>query len=351
MEPSPGTRHKNDIHMNFRRFPILVNCALASLFMAGMAHAQGSAPICMKSAEEAARRFVILAAAKPSQAVSLLTRRSLNSFRLRAQRMLEDRYAPASQARREKVLGSSFSNEKMRLMTDSEFVASYMAAGDSRGSVSDVQVLSHASPSLGGDELVVGYTVKAGAARGRQQRILSTRKEGDCWWVDMPLEAWVRLDEVGTALKATRTDMPLTRKGPPTASLQVVPASFVERPDMVQARRPGIAGPSGTVWLAKSPILTEADIDGAKAGYSCDFSAMEPEQPGVHIFFTDAGAEQLKQWSSENMGKVLAVAVNGDALVVATVKGILGKQLMLCLEKSTLEEAVALSENLMGWRK
>lgn len=337
--------------MTFRRVPILAGCALALLLMAGMARAQGSAPLCMKSAEEAARRFVVLAASEPSQAASLLTRKSLNSFRLRAQRMLEDRYAPASLARREKLLGSAFSSEKMRAMPDSEFVARYMGAGDSHGAVSDVQILSHASPRLTGDELVVGYTVNTGAARGRQQRILSARNEGDCWRVDMPLEAWVRLDEVGTALKATRTDLPLARKGPSTAAFQVVAASFSERPDMVQARRPGVASPSDKVWLAKSPILTETDVEGAKAGYSCDLSAMEPEQPGVHIFFSDAGAEKLKQWSSENMGQVLAVAVNGDALLVATVRGILGKQLMLCLEKSSLEDAVALSENLMGWRK
>lgn len=264
---------------------------------------------------------------------------------------MDDRYSPASKTFRERRIGADWSLARMQAASDAELVSKYMTEGRPSDSVSGVSVLSHTTTRLFGDEVVVGYTVAGGAKPVRQQRILTLREQGGCWTADMPLEAWVRLDDAAKELKATRSDAPLVRMGPPAASLKVTLASQTERSGMVEGHQRGVEGPYGRVWLSTDSILTEEDVESARASYDCNVTMMEVEEPSLLLTFTDAGADKLKRWSSSNMGQLLAISVDGEPLVVAKVAGVLGKKMSMCLRRARLEEAEVMAQRLMGWQK
>lgn len=316
----------------------------------GVAHAKDESADCVKDAEEAAMRFVMYAASNRAKTLDLLNWVSLNRYRQRVQQLMDDQYAPGSKAFRERSLGVDWTFARLKAATDREFAAVFLAAEGSSTRVKDVAVLSHTSQSLG-DEIVVGYTTIGGPSPGRRQRILSVRQMPPCWTVEMPQEAWLRLDEIAGQLKSTRANVPPARVGPSSVSLQVKLASFTEIPGMEEARQRGVAGPSGRVWLSKEFVLSELDIESAMASSDCNVTAQGLEDPSVLLTFTDEGAERLKRWSSTNMGQVLAVTVGDEPIVVAKVAGILGKKLSMCLKEARMDEANLMARQLMGWQK
>lgn len=321
---------------------------LASLL--GVAHAADESPSCVKDGEKAAMRFVTYTASDRAKTLDLLNRVSLNRYRQRVQQLMDDQYSPGSKAFRERRLGVDWTFARLKAATDREFAAAFLTAEGSSARVKDVVILSRA-PQWFGDEIVVGYTTIGGPSPGRRQRILTVKQTNACWTVEMPQEAWLRLDEIADQLKATRTNLPPARLGPSSVSLQVKLASYTEVPGMEEARQRGVAGPYGRVWLSKESVLSDVDIESATAGSDCNVTTQELEEPSVLLTFTDEGAERLKRWSSVNLGQVLAVTVGGEPVVVAKVAGILGKKLSMCLKEARMDEANLMARQLMGWQK
>lgn len=320
----------------------------ASLF--GVAHAADQSSSCMKDGEEAAVHFVTHAASDRAKTLDLLNRVSLNRYRQRVQQLMDDQYSPGSKAFRERRLGVDWTFARLKAATDREFATAFLTAEGPSTRVKDVVILSRA-PQWFGEEIVVGYTTIGESNPGRKQRILTVKKTNACWTVEMPQEAWLRLDQIADQLKATRANLPSIRLGPSSVSLQVKLASYIEVPGMEEAHQKGVAGPHGRVWLSKESILSDVDLESATAGSDCNVTTQGLEEPSVLLIFTDEGAERLKRWSSAHMGQVLAVTVGDEPLVVAKVAGILGKKLSMCLKEARMEEANLLARQLMGWQK
>jgi preprotein translocase subunit SecD len=89
-------------------------------------------------------------------------------------------------------------------------------------------------------------------------------------------------------------------------------------------------------------------VQTTSAHWDCH-AGLGPEAPAVRIVFNDQAAEALSAWSERNVGAMLAVVVNGQALVFARVAGPMGAKLSVCLPQETpLEEAQALARDLRG---
>lgn len=337
--------------MRARRFLSTAVRTLILACLASLAHATDKSPSCVTDAEEAAKRFVTYGVSNRAKALELLGWVSLNQYRQRVQQLMDDEYSPGSKALRERRLGADWTFARLQAATDREFAAAFMTAGNLSASVKDVKVLSHTSSRVFGDEVVIGYTVTGGSDIGRRQRVLTVREANTCWMVDMPQEAWLRIDEIANQLKATRPGVPAARLGPSSVSLQVKLASYRELPGMVEARQRGMADPQGRVWLSKEFVLSEADVESATAGSDCSVTTRGLEEPSVQLTFTDEGAEKLRLWSSANMGQLLAVTVDDEPLVVAKVAAVLGKKLSMCLGKARMNEADIMARQLMGWQK
>lgn len=263
---------------------------------------------------------------------------------------MDDGYAPGSKDFRERTLGADWSLARMKAATNQEFAEAFLGAVGASPPVKDVTVLSQVA-RFSSTELVVSYTSVGGQDPGPRQRTLNLMQSNDCWTVEMPNEAWHRLEEAVVPLKATRPNDAPARVGPSSVALRLTQASFTEAPGMVEARQKGVAGPQGRVWLSESPVITEADVESAIPGSDCEASAVGPDVPSVLLTFSKDGADRLRRWSTANMGKHLAVTVRGEPLVVAKVAGILGNRLSLCLRDASMASAHELARQLMGWQQ
>jgi hypothetical protein len=321
---------------------------LAGIF--GVAQEAEESPSCIKEGDDAAIRFASYAVSDPAKTPDLLHWASLNQYRQRTQQLMDDQYSPGSKDFRERRLGPDWTFARLKAATNKEFAEAFFAAEGSTTRVKDVAVLGHTSRSFG-DEIVVGYTVIDGPNPGPKQRILNVRQTNSCWTVEVPQEAWHHLDEIAVQLKATRANAPPARLGPSSISLRVKQASFTEVPGMNEARQRGVAGPHGRVWLSTEFVLSETDVESATAASGCNVTTQGLEEPTVLLTFTDEGAERLRRWSSANMGRVLAVTVGDEPIVVAKVAGVLGKKLSMCLKQAQMSEANLMARQLMGWQK
>ena len=314
---------------------------------AGPAHAAEPAAPCIDNAEEAVVRFVEAGATRPADAPALLRRSSLKQFRARLEQLLDSRYSPASAALREHLFGTDPASARIESMTDEALVSRYLSARTAVVEISELTVLKHESSRVFGDEVTVSYQVRQGATSQTLQRKFSAFREGTCWRVDVPVIAWAQLELMSKTLKNARTEQYSMRQAPSTVSLLVSPASDDERPDMRQIWYRGSSGKRFPIWIANTPLLTEADVSAATATWDCD-GGLGPERAAVKIRFADASSERLKAWSHDNVGQMLAVVVDGEAWVFARVLTGLSNQLAVCSLDASLDEAQTLAQRLMG---
>ncbi len=329
------------------RYPTTILIRTAATIISLVAAEVTPAASCFASPEDAARTFVQLAVNEPRSSVSVLDPKSLSRFRTRLEQLLDDRYSPMSAAFRDRLFSPESNLPRVRTLTDTEFVGQYLAAGQRQGakvSVADISVVSTRTDPHLGTEVTLRYLAKTSAGESVQQRTFSAGRSSGCWRLDVPVEAWARLDQLAKVFKEARPNyIPTHRRS--QVRLLVAPASDSAGPEMQQMRRRGERNSS--VWVSTTPLLTEAEIVGARASWDCE-AGLGPEDASVMVHFNDYGARKLKDWSERNMGSMLAVAVDGEVVTFAKVAGVLGGKLSMCLPGESLGDAERLADAISG---
>lgn len=321
------------------------------LLAAGCTHAAAGSDTCPASAELAVSLFMESALDGEGRAATLLQPQALGRFRARLEQLLDNRYSPDSAGLRERMLGAEWTLPRLRTASDAELVGRYLASGQQRragASITDLKLLRREPAGAGGERITVSYQVHGVGPSATQERTFSAAPSGGCWKLDVPVEAWARLDRVASILKAARPTTDLPREGPARACLHVAPASSGPRPGAQPIPLPAAGGAARKVWVDQAALLTQEDIQATSASWDCD-AGPGPEAAAVRIVFNDRAADTLVAWSERNVGAMLAVVVNGEALVFAKVAGRMDAKLSVCLpEDAPLEEAQALARDLRG---
>lgn len=332
--------------MNFLRVALLASSTL----LIGVAHGASNASVCAPSAQEAVATFVKSAITDGRKSVELMESRSLSKFRARLQQLLDDRYSPDSREFRVRFLGAGWSVDRLTAASDRDLVGSYLAAGEERRrswSVSEIQVEEPRRSYPGTLEVSVSYRLERLEGTTKQTRQFNVIKRAECWTIEVPIEAWVRTDQLAKILKESRDERGMTRSGPARATLRVAPGGLEGEPRMQQFPD---RESKGMVWVDETPLLTESDLESASASWDCEPVGLGPEEPAVRLQFAEQSAKRLTDWSIGRLGRMLAVVVNGKVEVYARVSSRLGSKLSLCMRGGTLEEAQAIAADLMGAR-
>jgi hypothetical protein len=311
----------------------------------------GEAPTCLATAEEAAQAFVRQSINDPGASPGLLTLRSLATYRARLEQLLDDRYSPDSGPLRARLLGTDISPAQLRAMSHTELVGMFQAAGASRRQavgLGDVQVTGKSTRPYLGDEVTVSYRLTIGSAETHQERTFSVSSEQGCWKLDVPVEAWVRLDQLAKILKESRTEPQFKVRGMPRASVRVAAASASPFTGSAEHRQRDTS--HAAAWVANSPLLTERDLVGVSASWDCD-AGRGPEDAAIRLHFSERGTAALAKWSKDNLGTMLAVVIDGEVRTFARVSGVLGSKLSVCLPRMTLDDAESLARRLAGMKQ
>ncbi|WP_395345916.1 SecDF P1 head subdomain-containing protein [Variovorax sp. UC122_21] len=97
-------------------------------------------------------------------------------------------------------------------------------------------------------------------------------------------------------------------------------------------------------WLAQDGLASAADVESAEAVLDCD-------EPAVLLTFDRDATTRLAIWSNANRGALLAVLVDGEPIMVASVKDTLGGKMALRLSSGKLNEAEKMASRLMGAKR
>lgn len=333
------------------RSKLLVAILTCTVVFFGHAHAQVQPDAgCQTSPESAATEFVRLSIEDARRSTLVLTRSSLAKFRARLEQMLDDRYAPDSSPLRSRLLGTALMPNELSGLSNTDYVGLYLAAGETRRTTMrliDVQPLSRQPRRYLGEEIVVGYRIAIGESERSQQRTFFASLEGSCWKLEVPLEAWVRLDQLAKILKESRAEPQYTYRQPSTVRLQVAAASDIAIPNSTEYKRPG--SNTASVWVSNAALATEKDIASTSAYWDCD-AGRDPEHPAVILRLSGGGASKLQDWSVRNLGSLLAVVIEGEVVVYAKVAGTLKDRIAICMERKSLHQATELARALVGAR-
>lgn len=327
--------------MNISR--LLASAALASSALTSAI----AAPQCPESPEAAAVAFVTAYVTDPQVAVSLIRWSDLKVFSGRLRQLVDSRYAPGSLEFRERLLGSQWTDERLRQATNAEILTAFLSAGEARRKdwhVTDAQAQSR-SAMFGTREVTVTYRLESPSGSSNQTRTMGAGQEGGCWKVDVPLQAWAQTEAIAKSMKETRTRDGQPRQGPARAVLAVAAASESPRSGWLERPR---AGGVGRVWVSPQAVLTEVDLAAARADWDCDAIGFGPEEPALRFDFLPRGAQALLKWTGSHMGEMLAVTVNGEVLSFSRIAGKFGTSLSICLNGSPLAKAEGLVNDLMG---
>lgn len=224
----------------------------------------------------------------------------------------------------------------------------FMAAGAAHRPevrLSELKVSGTSTHPYLGDQVTVTYRIAKGNAETPQERTLSVSPEQGCWKLQMPVEAWARLDEIANILKTSRIEPQFKVLGTPRATLRVAAASATRFTNSTELKTPN--GFQATVWVANSNLLTEADLVGVSASWDCA-AGLGPEDATLRLQFSPRGANIMTKWSKANMGTMLAVVIDDEVRTAAIVRGVLAGNLSVCLPRATLEEAESLARRLTG---
>lgn len=119
------------------------------------------------------------------------------------------------------------------------------------------------------------------------------------------------------------------RAGPPQSTVELVPASSSGRPDYRRVHPKQDVSGMQEFWLAQYSLASAADVESAEAVLDCD-------EPAVLLTFDRDATTRLANWSAANRGGLLAVLVDGNPSIVASVKGTLGGKMALRLSSGKL---------------
>jgi len=302
---------------------------------------------CATSAKDAALTYVQGALSDGRDYVDVLEPNRLRQFRARLQQLLDDQYAPASSGFRERMLGETWTIERLSALSDREFFLLYHSSGAERRrglSISKLGVSDIRRDQFGDTLVAVFYDVEGRGNTVNQRRELRAVQRAQCWLIELSLESRVNLELIAKFLKESRKNAELSRHALPRVSLQVAEASDFERPGFRSLpRRSG----DNNVWVREDSLLTGEDVATASASWDCE-NGLEPEDPAVRLTFTPGGAEKLQKWTLGRYGTMLAVVVDGQVVLYARIAGNFGAALSLCLPGGKLEDAQKLAADVLG---
>lgn len=303
---------------------------------------------CPANPQRAAAEFVRVGVENPLVAVDLIQPKNLASFRVRLQQIIDSRYSPESSEFRRRLLGEEWDQERILRAPDKELVGEFLRAGEKRREevgISDIQAESVINEPYAGKTVRVSYRLTSAVGSAIQKRDITVSQSAECWLVDVPIEAWVRLGEISKILKESRKQSGTSRQGPSRAALQVLPASEYDGAGMKKIQ---FKSASKDIWVSTKPIATEVDVVDAYASWDCEPVGLGPEEPAVRIAFSKAGSEAIYGWTKSNIGSMLAVVLDSEVVVYARVAAAFGSRMTLCLPGKTLEQAVARTNDLLG---
>jgi preprotein translocase subunit SecD len=76
-----------------------------------------------------------------------------------------------------------------------------------------------------------------------------------------------------------------------------------------------VSGSERTVFLSKDPVVTNGDISRAAV-----LPGNEPSQFNVSVEFTPAGGQKMQSATEKNMGKRLAILLDGQVVMAPTIR-------------------------------
>ena len=303
---------------------------------------------CAPSAEDAALQFVELGISDPRRATAVLRDRGLRQLRLRLEQLTDSRYSPDSETFRARAFGPDWSPDRFARESDASVVGQFLAGGQEARKdwvLSGLRVARSRVDPIQGQQVEVTYEIATSRGKSEQRREFTAYPTGACWKLDIPVEAWARIERVARILKEGRTQPPPTaRTGPSPLRLQVAEASSSS---FSGARELPLRGETQRVWIGSKPLATETNVLSARAAWDCE-QGFGPEAPALWLQFDAEGARRIAQWSGGNLGKMLAVAIDDQVVVFARVAAALKDRLSVCLSDSSLEDAELLGARLMG---
>jgi preprotein translocase subunit SecD len=75
----------------------------------------------------------------------------------------------------------------------------------------------------------------------------------------------------------------------------------------------------GSVWVNPMPALTSADIQGAEPATDRSYGQF------VKVVFTDAGARKMRDLSTTQMNKLIAMVLDGKVIMAPKVRSVISK--------------------------
>lgn len=303
---------------------------------------------CAPSAEDAALQFVELGIGDARRTTALLRDRGLRQLRLRLEQLADSRYSPDSEGFRVRAFGSDWSPDRFARESDASVVGQFLAVGQEARKdwvLSSLRVSRSQADPIQGQQVEVTYGIATSRGKSEQKREFTAYPTGACWKLDLPIEAWARIERVAKILKEGRTQQPPTlRTGPSALRLQVAEASNAS---FDGAQELPLRGETQRIWIGPKPLATETNVLSARAAWDCE-QGLGPEAPALWLQFDADGARRIEQWSGGNLGKMLAVAIDDQVVVFARVAATLKDRLSICLSGSRLEDAELLGARLMG---
>ncbi len=322
---------------------------LSALLLAGAADVSASnAPSCAPSAEDAALQFVAAGIHDPLRTAALIRDRSLRQLRLRLEQLADSRYSPDSDGFRTRAFGTDWNPDRFSREADASVVAQFLSGGQEARKdwvLSNLRVIGSRADPIQGHQIEVTYEIATSRGKFEQRREFTAYQSDSCWKLDVPVEAWARIEHISKILKEGRAPLrPTVKAGPSALRLQVAEASATQ---FFGARELPLRGEARRVWMASKPLATESNVVVARAAWDCE-QGLGPEAPAVLIQFDTDGARRIEHWTRANLGKMLAVAIDDQVVVFARVAAPLKDRLSVCLTGSKLEDAEVLGARLMG---
>jgi len=78
-----------------------------------------------------------------------------------------------------------------------------------------------------------------------------------------------------------------------------------------------------SVWVNPTPALTAADIEGAQPGTDRNYGQF------VGVIFTDEGAKKMRDLSTAQMNKLIAMMLDGKILMASKVRSVINKDMVV----------------------
>ena len=104
---------------------------------------------------------------------------------------------------------------------------------------------------------------------------------------------------------------------------------------------------SDTVFVSPNAPVSGSDIVGTSVVYPCDLGLGSPGY-GVWVFFLPSSHARVRKFSGERRDGLVAVLVEGKAIMVARMRGEISNRMQICPDSASREEATRLARVLAG---